>query len=109
MKVIAYDDLYKSGFLDYALSCLEEQGSFTKYVEWLKTEPVAMFTNEDNYTKEGDFITYSDDDEDSQDIRSHITMKIELNGKLIYHSLGQGGSFFFKKLDGNRLLALYVD
>ena len=98
--------VYESGFLNYALSCLLEQGDFDKYAEWLKTEPVCTFTNTEHWTKTNDTLVYQDE-EDKQ--VHEITLTLEINGEFIYHSLGAGNSFFFRELAEGKVEALYVD
>ena len=102
-------EIYASNFLNYALNCLEEQGSFDKYAEWLQTQPVMSFTDKTAWTynaETGDLI-HSDEDESME---YEVTLAIELDsGEMVYHSIYAGNSWFFRKLEDGKMEALYVD
>ena len=102
-----YKEFYEQGHLNYAISCLAEQGSFDKYTEWLKTEPVAMFTNTEDWGMAGDDIVYKLGEEDEE--KYPIGMVIETPTDKILHSPEGSQSMFYKVMPQNKLTALYVD
>ena len=102
--------LYESGFLNYALDCLVDAGSFDKYAEFLTTEPVMSFTNEDDWEiKDGKTIIYTDPDSNFKEFYE-VSLVIGIGGDTILHSVEAGNSWFFKYIPGNnKIKALYVD
>ena len=112
MKLTVIEDMkdfYGQGHLDYALTCMEEQGSFDKYASWLKTQPVATFTNDDEWEYDEDTknIGYMIGSEDEEIFP--VTLIIELNDDVIFHSALGSQSMFYKLNGDNSLKALYVD
>ncbi len=102
-----YKEFYEGGHLNYALSCLATQGSFEAYFEWLKTEPVAMFKNTEDYSVSDKTIYYRQGTEDEE--AYPITMIIYIGNDTIFHSAEASQSMFFKIVSETNLEALYVD
>ena len=103
-----YKEFYEGGHLNYALSCLATQGSFEAYHEWLKTEPVAMFRNNDDYSVVDKTIYYRQGNEEEEETYP-ITMIIYIGEDTIFHSAEASQSMFFKIVSKTNLEALYVD
>jgi len=111
MKLVittGYEDIYKSGFLDYALSSCCTQQSFKAYAEYLKTQPVMSFTDEENWSLHNGTIMYSDS---GQDEYYNITAEFTHphSKERILHSVEAGSSWFFLVGEDSELTALYVD
>lgn len=102
-----FREYYTYGALDYALSCMIEQGDFYKYAEWLKTQPVSSFLNVKDWYLDGEAIVY-DDKEDEKEYYAP-TASFLLNGQVILHSVEAHMSYFFLLNEDNTLDALYVD
>ena len=111
MKVLVdefYKELYESGHLDYALSMLARQDSVDEWVEWLQHEPIAMFTNTEDYKRDDSHIVY--DDGDHKPEKYLISMIIELdNGDTLFHSAEGSQSMFYQLLPDDSVRAIYID
>ncbi len=106
-----YQHIYENGCLDYALSCMAKAESFDNYIEFLKGEPVASFTNDDDWELVDNVITYRTETDTEYKEELEATMVIEMNGEYILHSLQSPSCFFLSEPESknHKLRMVYVD
>ncbi len=104
-----YQHIYENGCLDYALDCMAKAGSFDNYIEFLKGEPVASFTIDDEWELVDNIITYCKGTDEEETLEA--TMVIEMNGEYILHSLQSSSMFFLSEPESKNhsLRMVYVD
>jgi len=105
--------VYRTGFLDYAVSSLDGATAFHKYAAWLEDQPVANFLNTEDWTVDEKLTeaTYKAATEDEEVLPITLVLLFHPSSdsnELILHSL-QSTSFFFLVNEDYTLDALYVD
>ena len=113
------DEFYKQGHLDYVLTNLNKFDKISLWMEYLKHEPIAYFTNANDWTFEGTTIYYNRGTEDEEVYEA--TMQIVLDGnkteedeevhysEILYHSIEASQSMFFQPIDDTHMRMIYVD